>query len=317
MNKQEIKLLDEAFGLPETTKWVSFGEGHTNETWFGELEGEEPVVLRRFNPNRTEDQILSEIKCLDLLQNMVDCTVPKALYGVNQQRVTEVEGAHYSLFEYIEGVTPALDEAETCTLSGLALANLHIKLWERRDEFRFAEEARPCVDKSSLKSGMVLSSSLGKMDAASSLDSKFLSVQYWADIEAALSAALTSLSVLDDTKHLVHGDFGPPNVLVNESTRELAGILDWDECRWDLPIYDVASVYPFLCEIDDALGDAFVDAYFKGLQGSSHPLAARSDEARALMGAVHYVATYKELELMVDNHLDEPEYLAELLQQLA
>ncbi|KZL05124.1 Homoserine kinase [Pseudovibrio axinellae] len=317
MNKQEIELLDEAFALPENTRWSSFGEGHANETWLGEIEGEEPVVLRRHNPNRTEAQILSEFKCLDLLQPMISYRVPKALYGVNQERVTEVEGAHYSLYELIEGKTPALDNVETCAQSGAALASLHIKLWEERDAFRFAKEERPSVDRGTLVSGQMLSSALARMESAKNLDAKFFGSQFWADVETALTAALTSLSAMSDTKHLVHGDFGPPNTLVSEKTGELVGILDWDECRWDAPIYDVAGVYPFLCEIDTTLGDAFVNAYFVGLQGSSHPLALREDQARALMGAVHYVATYKELELMVNNHLDEPEYLAELLQQLA
>ncbi|GHB49451.1 hypothetical protein GCM10007094_43370 [Pseudovibrio japonicus] len=317
MNKQEIKLLDEAFALPEDTKWSSFGEGHANETWLGELDGEESVVLRRHNPNKTEAQILSEFKCLDLLQNIVGYEVPKALYGVNQERVTEVEGAHYSLFELIEGETPALDKVETCRQAGQALANVHIKLWEERDVFRFSENERPGVSKQTLKSGTGLLAALSELEASKSIDAKYLSTAYWADVDRALDEVLGKLGSLNETKHLIHGDYGPGNTLINKSTGELVGLLDWDECRWDLPVYDVVGVYPFLCEIDQSLGEAFVEAYFAGLNGSSHPLASRESETRDLIGAVQYVTTYKEFELMVDNHLDEPEYLAQLLEQLA
>lgn len=317
MNKQEIKLLDEAFALPENTRWSSFGEGHANETWLGEIDGEEPVVLRRHNPNRTEEQILSEFKCLDLLQDLIGYEVPKALYGVNQERLTEVEGAYYSVFELIEGETPPLDKIETCSQSGQALANLHIKLWEERDAFRFAEQERPGVSKETLKSGTALLAALSELEASKNIDAKYLSSAYWTDVETALDEALGKLGSLNETKHLIHGDFGPPNTLISENSGELVGVLDWDECRWDLPVYDVAGVYPFLCEIDKSLGEAFVDAYFAGLKGSSHPLATRESEIRALMAAVQYVATYKEFELMVENHLDEPEYLAQLLEQLA
>ncbi len=317
MNKQEIKLLDEAFALPENTRWSSFGEGHANETWLGEIDGEEPVVLRRHNPNRTEAQILSEFKCLDLLHDLIRYEVPKALYGVNQERLTAVEGAYYSVYELIEGETPPLDKVETCSQSGQALAKLHIKLWGERDAFRFAEQERPGVNKETLKSGEALLAALSEMAASRNIDSRYLSQAYWAEVERTLDEALDKLDSLNETKHLIHGDFGPPNTLISESTGELTGVLDWDECRWDLPIYDVAGIYPFLCEIDKSLGEAFVDAYFAGLKNSSHPLATRESEVRTLMAAVQYVTTYKEFELMVENHLDEPEYLAQLLEQLA
>ncbi len=317
MNKQEIKLLDEAFALPENTRWSSFGEGHANETWLGELDGEEPVVLRRHNPNRRKEQILSEFHCLDLLQDMIGFTVPKALYGVNQERATEVEGAYYSLFERIDGKVPPLDKLETCVQSGETLAKLHVKLWEERDAFAFAEEERPSVSMETLRSGEALRAELSKMEAAKHIDARYLSAEFWAGVETRLQETLSSLASLNETRHLIHGDFGPPNTLVSESTGEVVAILDWDECRWDLPVYDVAGVYPFLCEIDPSLGDAFVDAYFKGLKGSPHPFATREKEARDFGKAVQFVATYKEFELMIENHLDEPEYLTQLLAQLA
>lgn len=316
MNRQEIALLDEAFALPETTRWTSFGEGHVHETWKGELEDEEPVVLRRYNPLRSSTEIQSELKCLDILRSHVPFAVPQALYGVNQETVTEVERAFYTLFEYIPGVNPSLDKPETSTLAGRTLAEMHISLWNKREDLQFAEAERPGYAMSSMVSASEMLEGLKALSAFSQLDAEYLSGAYWERVEVKLVEALKTLSELDDAKHLIHGDFSPASLLVTEGDEKLVAVLDWDDCRWDAPIYDVVGAYPFLNEFDPALGVAFASAYFSGLENSSHPLAGRRADMEKWVQPVAFIQTYQELALMVRNRLDDADYLSDLLEQL-
>jgi len=43
-------------------------------------------------------------------------------------------------------------------------------------------------------------------------------------------------------KILVHGDFGPSNILFNEKTNLVSGIIDFGSIRYDDPAIDIASM---------------------------------------------------------------------------
>jgi aminoglycoside 2''-phosphotransferase len=74
---------------------------------------------------------------------------------------------------------------------------------------------------------------------------------------------------------LIHGDFGPSNILYDESLRELSGIIDWSSAGAGDPATDLAALIG-----PASYGEGFADALV-----SSYPtLAAELPRARFYLG---------------------------------
>jgi aminoglycoside 2''-phosphotransferase len=89
-------------------------------------------------------------------------------------------------------------------------------------------------------------------------------------------------SYLDDTisssswePTLIHGDFGPSNILYDESTRALSGIIDWSSAGSGDPATDLAAL----------IGPVSYGEDFANALASSYPtLAAELPRARFYLG---------------------------------
>jgi aminoglycoside 2''-phosphotransferase len=74
---------------------------------------------------------------------------------------------------------------------------------------------------------------------------------------------------------LIHGDFGPSNILYDESTRAVSGIIDWSSAGAGDPATDLAALIGPV-----SYGEDFADA----LVSSYPPLAAELPRARFYLG---------------------------------
>lgn len=73
---------------------------------------------------------------------------------------------------------------------------------------------------------------------------------------------------------LVHGDYGPNNLLINPTTRQVTAILDWEWCHWGEPIEDLAWC-EWIVRMHHPEHVSLLDVFFDTYHGQTPPWPTR------------------------------------------
>ena len=135
-------------------------------------------------------------------------------------------------------------------------------------------------------------------------------------LESFFKKTISIIAPQAKVRHLIHGDYGFSNLLVDKKTGNISAILDWEELRWDAPIFDIAGVVEFY-EMGLPGGKSlFLYEYIKATKQLNHSNFKEIKQAIDNIDKFIFVAQYYELNLMIENKINEPQYFEEILDYL-
>ncbi|MCP3964773.1 MAG: phosphotransferase [Lentisphaerae bacterium] len=306
-----------SFGLPDKVEYESVGEGHMNDTWIVSSESLKLFALRKYNSNRSYEDVQSEHQALQILEKLFGALIASPLKGEGGNSIQQIDGSLFALFPFKKGVHPREDKRENIEAAAIMLAFVHYKLWQERHLFAaIAFDRAPILPEEFLSAQEIF-------------DKLYINIE--PDVFASIGVTYSLLKSFEDrakssfsaiepyaaSKHLIHGDFGLPNLLVEEKSQKICTILDWEEMRWDCPVFEIAAVLPFYEMAFPDAGNIFIEEYILETDRLKHPDAVSIKTALEHIESAKFLANFWELTLMIKSGNIEPDYIKFLCEILA
>lgn len=219
-----------AWGYTEHTQLTLLSDAN-NQVYRADVP-DAPVIVRVHRAHQKSRQwIEAELRLLDHL-GAAGLNVPRPLAGLS-----EVESRLCTLLSWVEGNTKPVDDwyALLANHAGRLLGNIH------RAAQTFA--CTPDIDRPRLDTETLFSQST---QYALDAEGEALLAPYadiFARVQALATAAFDGLAGIGLGLQVIHGDYRPANVLW---VRLVPAIVDFDDCAWGTPAYDMATLWLFL-----------------------------------------------------------------------
>lgn len=312
-----MKFLSKYFDFPENSKFDSFGSGHMNETWRVSCDGQNLYALRRYNSSRSISEIDSEHNALMTLKKVVGEQIVTPINSRNGKTIEKIGERFYSLFPFVIGDIPKDDNSQHITLAAETLAELHKKLWLARSLFMDVASLRQPISKYRLLTANEIYNELLSEHTEEKLKSQCITSELFFKLEKKCSEVLDRLEPYIKERQLIHGDFGASNLLINCESNSVNAILDWEEMRWDSPLFELAGVIGFYEMDNPGTGKLFLSSYVDKIKKISHPNERNIIMSLDKINDAMFCANYLELTLMIESGHFELEYIQELCQTMA
>ncbi|MBT5241601.1 MAG: phosphotransferase [Rhodospirillaceae bacterium] len=305
----------EYFRMPAETHWESVDAGQMNQTWCGAVAGHKKFVLRLYNAAQSLKSIEEEHHALTLLNEGFPVAVPKPRTGQDGRTVFTDGDKRFATFGYIPGQTPTVSSNVEAAQLGRLLAGCHKRLCASPQEFEWIRSSRlPLSDKPDPSPQFVLDQ-LEALDRAEAVDPILLNLDLIERVQTQARISRVAVSSQDDLQHLIHGDFNLSNLLYDSVAQSFTAVLDWDECRWDVPVYDVVGLLADMTDV--GFKSIALQSYLDVLKGSDYSNAMEADAIRSLLPDASYARTYEELLIMLRTEAHEGVYVNHLVRTLA
>ncbi|MFN7709933.1 MAG: GNAT family N-acetyltransferase [Holosporales bacterium] len=215
----------------------------------------QPLILRVYL--RDKDAAYREQKLATLLRGTVP--VPLTLY------IGKLEGHHFAITEFISGISlrdfllSNASDAIGAIMSevGMILSKITAYDFPKSGFLNKDLEVVECESSDVIKFAQ---GCLNDKTVLFALDPSVI-----AEIKKAIEEH-ASLFPNDDDKHLVHGDFDPANILVDQINGSwvVTGILDWEFAFSGSYLWDIANMLRYAHKMPPEFQNSFIDA----LQGN-------------------------------------------------
>ncbi len=206
-----------------------------NRNWRVDVPGH-PIVLRRYNLARTARAVLWEHELVSFAGSR-GWTVPNPIEARTGSTLLEYGGRLWSASTFLEGEPGREDSVGMRFIYGRLLARLH------DDIATFGGgQQRPGFGKTWELDVMVEAADTGTFDELLSAFSRDYS-ELGSTVSRERYRSLRELSRLhypDLVDYPIHGDFQPKNLLFKDE--QLSGVLDFDQCRRDALVCDIAPL---------------------------------------------------------------------------
>lgn len=298
--------LCKSFALDPSLSWEPLSGGHMNQSWVGTIRGKPRYVARLYQETRRRDEIEVEHRCITGLAEHMVVRVPVPLLCVNGESIHTQMSSHIALFKYIVGT--ALDPASTGVPASLGrlLAECHAVLWTQRDRLNWVSSIRGPLASAERE--------MSEQDMRSAVQVILPDVEAVKAIQIRARQSTQLVSKAFACNHLIHGDFNPSNILFSGDSRKAVAVLDWDECRWDAPVFDLAGFLHCFGKDDDA--EEAMAGYAERLSETNHPYASSMGAVIDILPDAQYAVIYNELETMLTTGQGTEEYISKLIPQL-
>lgn len=249
------EVVQEQFGRAVTS--VRFlAAGMLNQSWHVETT-HGSYVLRISRRERSRAQVAYEHEFLGQLMGHVE-EVVAPLAGNDGETIQSFREHILSLFPFVDGVSgEAVDPDVRQLQSANMLARLHrasldhIHLGQRPGIRSFDEEWRTVWQSVNPILRRDLVGKSGFDELIGTLDGEVASLERWLEDLHAWHRSLAGTTI--------HGDFNPRNVIFCDS--RIAAVIDWDECRVDPIVWEVAQVGFGSPDVEPfAFWDVYLDA---------------------------------------------------------
>lgn len=301
------------FSLPAETVWTAVPGTHMNRSWIGEVGAQPKYVLRLYHADRTPEDVRNEHKTLEALAMNLAVQVPQPMTAIKGGTFVTNDSQQATIFEYIPGIHPNFSRAAAVDSAASMLASCHASLWNARDEISWVAKTRQPLTPAIWPSAAELRQNLELASAA--LPIRLTTDAFLKTVMGRAKQAMNRLDTIRSTAHLIHADINPSNLLVGGEETAITALLDWDECRWDLPIYDLCGLLSSVAEA--SLKADAITAYVNALAGTAHPYANDMDQITQLLPDAYTVRSFNELLIMLASGRHHPGYLEKLLTLLS
>lgn len=235
MNSDIVQQALTAWGYPAQSPVALIGD--SNNTVYRVDLPDGAAVLRVHRPNhKTRAWIKAELRLLHHL-SAAGLAVPRPLADVIEVRDAGGTAYFCTLLSHVEGAVKPVENwyALLANHAGLLLGKIH------RAARTFA--LTPDVDRPRLDAATLFSQSTQYAldDEGEALLAPYAPI--FARVQAQAAAAFDTLAGLGVGLQPIHGDYRPDNVLW---ARLVPAAVDFDDCAWGSPAYDMATLWLFL-----------------------------------------------------------------------
>lgn len=233
INEKIVQHLFKAFDPSHTVaSFAPLPEGCRNTNYILHIRNSRARFLLRIFP-AGEDSWKKEQRLLQLLRGEIPV---QQLYFIGRSEA--IEGRTYGIYEYVEGTSLQAAFAKGFTADGLLMRELALALASIHNHpypvcgfldqnLRVEAVLPPLVQWYSLFMGEHARARLGD--------------ELTAEIEERIAESSAQLCQIEQSVTLVHGDFRPPNLLIQDG--RLRCILDWEFAMAGHPLSDLAQLF--------------------------------------------------------------------------
>lgn len=231
-----------------------FERGVVNRHWLVTHEGRS-CVIGRYHPARTAAAIVWA-QALVRHAERANWPVPTPIPAVDGRDVVERGGRLWAAARFLEGVSVAEDSAASLNIRGRLLARLHrgIAGFE-------VERQRPDTGKTWELDLVVAPADAGSFNELLAAFGREYPELAWS-IRRQRYRNLRELARLhypDLPDYPIHGDFGRWNLLWKDG--QLTGLVDFDQCRRDAQLCDLAPLFMPFMPLDPRLAAGLLEGY--------------------------------------------------------
>lgn len=287
-----------------------------NETWIVSSAGVNRYALRKYNPSRSAADVETEHRGLKILEELFGSLIAAPLMGKNGATIQTIDDSLFALFPFKEGVSPSRKNSMHIRVAARTLAFLHLKLWHERHLFASMLANRPAITIDRFLPAKEIYDRLASQLNPSRLASWNISYDFFSASEKQASRSFSSLAPHIQDKHLIHGDFGLTNLLIDEESGDICAVLDWEEMRWDAPLFELAGVLPFYDQEHSKGSEIFLTEYLFEIQRLNHPNRESIIVALEYLDDAKYLTNYLELTLMIESGHFESDYIRFLCEMM-
>ena len=249
-------------------QWIEIESGYMNQSWIGSFNDENLYVLREHRRTDDRDEILAEHRLLAHLSEELGDLVAPPVVSANGDTLHRVDGKYYALFPYRHGQPMAEFDLKQSKPAARTLAQVHSLMIIHRDQFDDIKTTRPYLSALHYSGIDDLKNLLEKNSDTERLKKQGFDADFIQHCYEQVMQTLTMSDLVQAERCPIHGDYASLNLLWNAEQKVVTTVLDWEETRWDSPIFDLASASQFFCWNDrseDLSGD-FIPEYLNTLK---------------------------------------------------
>lgn len=263
----DFKSIEQLYGLSDSIRWELVGQNHMNESWYGFESAAKKFVLRRYRRDCADSELKEEHNLLFLVCDYLEKLIAAPILNTERNSISFINGERFALFPYKQGIPMSRGVLGQISPAASTLASLHSigpTLGKRVAENY--KQSRPAVHAEYFENKMSFIN-----DGALNIQIlRGASVNYDV-LKYACERAVKTLEKLSNARRFpIHGDYNFGNILCDPCDFSVNAVLDWEESRWDSPLFDLAASSQMFCQNEysnDLEGD-FIPVYLDHLDSN-------------------------------------------------
>jgi|GEM_PF-2266352 len=263
--------LNQHFALSPDLAWKELGEGHMNDSWVGVDNFRPILVLRRYTRTDRLEEIGQEHHLLTYLEQQAGTLVAAPLPGNSGNTIQMVEGRPYAVFPFRPGKEMTHGVKEQLQPAAETQAFLHFLLVKYEPTAGFSQTRPGLLE----REWRVEPSLVDFIDHSAECQPLRKQNYSSANLEAAINKVQTNQTTPELQKlrrMVIHTDFASSNILWDSVNQKVLTVLDWEEARWDIPLFDMADCKHIASNSPEDRA-IYLDYYFQALEKLDKELA--------------------------------------------
>lgn len=256
-----LKSLTSFYSIEKDITWAHVETQHMNDSWIGLVNGQKKYVLRKYCRTNNVEEILAEHTLLFEFSNHLNDLIVCPYETTNKETYLLFDHHVFALFPFINGETLIRGNKNQIPMVAHTLAQVHNAGFELQTKLPHFKNKRPPLNSKLIEDRLDYFKRSSSNKELAEIDHDFLT-RIGDQVIHSLDNELSNLTYFP-----IHADFNHGNILFDQNEKRITAVLDWEESRWDSPLYDLAGASQMFCQnlFSTDLSGEFIPEYLKTL----------------------------------------------------